>query len=82
MRREANGSIATGAPYPTVDAQCADLVTFGLLDARGLPQAGGPVPGRRPVLAGSDVAQREAGWIEGALLSGGEAAAIIRERLS
>ncbi len=49
---------------------------------RPLPQAGGPVPGRRLVLAGSDVARREAGWIEGALLSGGEAAAIIRERLS
>ena len=46
-----------------------------------LPPAGGPVPGRRLVFAGSDVARREAGWIEGALLSGADAAAHIRERL-
>jgi monoamine oxidase len=48
---------------------------------RPLPAAGGPVPGRRLVLAGSDVAHREAGWIEGALLSGAEAAASVLERL-
>jgi (S)-6-hydroxynicotine oxidase len=45
-----------------------------------LPAAGGVVPDRRLVLAGSDVAPREAGWIEGALVSGADAAAIIRAR--
>lgn len=41
---------------------------------RPLPAVGGRVVGRRVLLAGSDVARREAGWIEGALLSGAEAA--------
>ena len=48
------------------------------IPGRPLPPAGGPVADRRLVLAGSDVAAREAGWIEGALLSGAEAAAAIR----
>ena len=48
---------------------------------RLLPPAAGPVPGRRLILAGADLARREAGWIEGALLSGAEAAAAARQRL-
>ncbi len=52
------------------------------IPGRLLPPAAGPVPGRRIILAGADVARREAGWIEGALLSGAEAAAAVRERLS
>jgi monoamine oxidase len=42
-----------------------------------LPAVAGIVPGRRLVFAGSDVARQEAGWIEGALLSGAEAARTI-----
>ncbi len=48
------------------------------IPGRPLPPAGGPVADRRLVLAGSDVASREAGWIEGALRSGADAAAAIR----
>ena len=47
---------------------------------RRLPAAEGPVADRRVVLAGSDVARQEAGWIEGALLSGAQAAGWILER--
>ena len=36
----------------------------------------------RVVLAGSDVAEHEAGWFEGALLSGAQAARVIHERLA
>lgn len=49
------------------------------LPGRPLPRAGGLVAGRRLVLAGSDVARQGAGWIEGALLSGAEAAAALRQ---
>jgi monoamine oxidase len=51
------------------------------IPGRLLPAATGPVPRRRLIVAGADVAAREAGWIEGALLSGAEAAAVVRERL-
>ncbi len=48
---------------------------------RPLPSAGGALTGRRLVLAGSDVSHHEAGWIEGALRSGAEAASYLLERL-
>jgi monoamine oxidase len=48
---------------------------------RPLPPVDDALADRRLVLAGSDVSPREAGWIEGALLSGAEAAADILERL-
>lgn len=48
------------------------------IPGRPLPPAGGRVGERRLVLAGSDVAPRDAGWIEGALQSGAEAAAAVR----
>ncbi len=51
------------------------------IPGRPLPAAGGPVSGRRLVLAGSDVARREAGWIEGALVSGAAAASHIAAEL-
>jgi monoamine oxidase len=49
------------------------------IPGRPLPSGGGPLPDRRLVLAGSDVARDEAGWIEGALRSGADAAAAIRQ---
>jgi monoamine oxidase len=42
---------------------------------------GGAIEGRRLLLAGSDVAHREAGWIEGALRSGADSASYLLERL-
>ncbi len=48
---------------------------------RPVPSAGEAIPGRRLVLAGSDVAHQEAGWIEGALRSGADAASYVLERL-
>jgi monoamine oxidase len=41
----------------------------------------GPIADRRLVLAGSDVANHEAGWIEGALRSGADAAQCVLERM-
>ena len=49
------------------------------IPGRHLPSAGGRVADRRLVLAGSDVARHEAGWIEGALRSGADAAAAVRQ---
>jgi monoamine oxidase len=46
-----------------------------LLSADSFPPHG------RVVFAGSDIAPREAGWIEGALASGASAAAVVLERL-
>jgi monoamine oxidase len=48
---------------------------------RLIPPVEGAITGRRLVLAGSDVASHEAGWIEGALRSGADAAGYVLERL-
>lgn len=47
---------------------------------RPVTAPGVPAGDARLVLAGSDVAAREAGWIEGALLSGADAARLILDR--
>jgi monoamine oxidase len=49
---------------------------------RLLPPVGAAIAGRRLALAGSDVASHEAGWIEGALRSGANAAGYVLERLA
>jgi monoamine oxidase len=46
-----------------------------------MPPVEGAITGRRLLLAGSDVAHHEAGWIEGALRSGADAASYVLERL-
>ncbi len=48
---------------------------------RSMPSVEVAIAGRRLVLAGSDVANHEAGWIEGALRSGADAATYVLDRL-